>query len=99
MSASPEKVYPKRRPRIRKDSCETEIVGERCTCGAVLVEGALFCHKCGKPQREIVEVETPAPPPGIVPPPVPTPTGPPIGFHNGAAVRIGMLGGILSIIL
>ena len=25
---------------------------DRCTCGAVLPEDALFCHKCGKPQRE-----------------------------------------------
>ena len=28
-----------------------------CTCGAQLPPDALFCHKCGKPQREIVEVE------------------------------------------
>ncbi|MFL6415555.1 MAG: zinc ribbon domain-containing protein [Bryobacteraceae bacterium] len=24
----------------------------RCTCGAILVDGARFCHKCGKPQFE-----------------------------------------------
>ena len=28
-----------------------------CTCGAELPPDALFCHKCGKPQREIVEPE------------------------------------------
>jgi hypothetical protein len=28
-----------------------------CTCRAQLPPDALFCHKCGKPQREIVEVE------------------------------------------
>jgi hypothetical protein len=30
---------------------------EICTCGAQLPPDALFCHKCGKPQREIVAVE------------------------------------------
>ena len=24
----------------------------RCTCGALLIDGARFCHKCGKPQFE-----------------------------------------------
>jgi hypothetical protein len=35
---------------------------ETCTCGAQLPPDSLFCHKCGKPQREIVapEVLTPA---------------------------------------
>lgn len=32
-----------------------------CSCGTRLVEGALFCHKCGKPTREIVAVEEPEP--------------------------------------
>jgi len=27
-------------------------VEPRCTCGALLIEGARFCHKCGKPQFE-----------------------------------------------
>jgi len=74
-------------------------VGEQCTCGAVLVEGALFCHKCGKPQRDILPEE-----PGPVhaatePPPLPAPTAPAIGFHNGLAVRIASVAGILSVAL
>jgi hypothetical protein len=75
-------------------------VAERCTCGAVLVEDALFCHRCGKPQREILAVETEAPPLAAdVPPPLPVQTIPKIGFHNGAAVRIALVAGILSILL
>src|SRR5258706_16455256 len=31
---------------------DTRVVPERCTCGAQLPPDALFCHKCGKPQRE-----------------------------------------------
>ncbi len=72
---------------------------ERCTCGAVLPPDALFCHKCGKPQREILEtpVEAEAPP---LPPPLPAPVGPPpIGFHNSPAVRVALLAGMLSILV
>ena len=63
------------------------------------MEGALFCHKCGKPQRDILPVE---PEPARVepePPPLPVTAAPAIGFHNGAAVRIALVAGILSIIL
>lgn len=72
---------------------------ERCTCGTVLVEGALFCHKCGKPTRDILPAE-PEPPPPVaeIPPPLPVRALPRIGFHNGAAVRIALVAGILSII-
>lgn len=71
---------------------------ERCTCGATLPEDALFCHRCGKPQREILAVE-PEPAPALPPPlpAVPEPT--PIGFHNGTAVRIALAAGIISIIV
>jgi hypothetical protein len=86
-------------------------VAERCTCGAVLPPDALFCHKCGKPQREdLIPVETePAPttaadlqasttpPPPALPTSAPEP--PPIGFHNGPAVRIALLAGVLSIVV
>jgi hypothetical protein len=73
---------------------------DRCTCGTVLVEGALFCHKCGKPQRDILPAEPEPPPVAEVPPPLPiAPAAPRIGFHNGAAVRIALVAGILSIIL
>jgi hypothetical protein len=71
-------------------------VPERCTCGAQLPEDALFCHKCGKPQREIVSVEQPEP--VIAPPPIPVsaPAPPVISFHNGAAVRIALVTGIIA---
>jgi hypothetical protein len=72
-------------------------VPERCTCGAVLPEDARFCHKCGKPQRdeplfepEVIET-APSPPP-----PVPVIAPPPIGFHNGLAVRIALVAGMLA---
>lgn len=81
-------------PRV----CHTGDVPERCTCGAHLPPDALFCHKCGKPQREYlapVEVETPPP----LPPPDVAPEPPPIGFHNGLAVRIALFVGILSIVV
>lgn len=74
-------------------------MGERCTCGAVLVEDALFCHKCGKPQRDIISVEQEPVRVEPDPPPLPVAIVPAIGFHNGAAVRIALVAGILSIIL
>ena len=62
---------------------------ETCTCGAQLPPDALFCHKCGKPQREIVEpaVPIPPPPPVSVPPP-PRADAPPPSFRNPVALRI-----------
>jgi len=73
-------------------------VPERCTCGATLPEDALFCHRCGKPQREILAAE-PEPAP-IAPPPLPAAPAPaPIGFHNGPAVRIALVAGIIAIVV
>jgi len=73
-------------------------VPDFCTCGAKLPEDARFCHKCGKPQREEpLLVEEPAPPPPPLPPP--TRQFPPIGFHNGLAVRIALLFGLLSLVM
>jgi uncharacterized protein YybS (DUF2232 family) len=70
-------------------------VAEFCTCGAKLVDDALFCHKCGKPQREIVAAE---PEPEPEPPPLPAavataavPLTPEISFHNRIAVRVALL--------
>lgn len=73
---------------------------ERCTCGAVLPPDALFCHKCGKPQRDdLIEREAEAGP-VVAPPPIPEPASPPpIGFHNGTAVRIGLLVAVMSILV
>jgi hypothetical protein len=53
---------------------------------------ALFCHKCGKAQRELVEVEEEKPAPELaVPPPVVTrPQALPLNFHNPVAVKTAM---------
>jgi len=70
---------------------------EFCTCGSQLPPDALFCHKCGKPQREIVIPETAPPVTGFVPPaagiiPTPPVAKPlPLNFHNRAAVKIALL--------
>lgn len=73
-------------------------MAERCTCGAILPEDALFCHRCGKPQREIL-VEEPEPE-AVAPPPLPVAPAPtPIGFHNGPAVRIALVAGIVAIVV
>jgi hypothetical protein len=74
-------------------------VPEFCTCGATLPEDALFCHKCGRRLRgeDVLEQEAAAPPP--LPPPIPLPQFPPIGFHNGPAVWIALVTGILSVVL
>lgn len=71
---------------------------ERCTCGAQLPEDALFCHKCGKPQREIVSVEQVEPEIAPAPPPIPAAAQQPlvISFHNGTAVRIALSMGFLA---
>jgi hypothetical protein len=67
-----------------------------CSCGAQLPPDALFCHKCGKPQREIVaavpeieEVEAPPQPAVSVRPPAIDIL--PLNFRNGAAVRIALV--------
>jgi hypothetical protein len=63
-----------------------------CTCGAQLPPDALFCHKCGKPQREIVAPEPVTPPPApIAEPVVPERRTAPMSFRNPAAVRIALL--------
>ncbi|MBM3776123.1 MAG: zinc ribbon domain-containing protein [Acidobacteria bacterium] len=70
---------------------------EFCTCGARLPPDALFCHKCGKPQRELLEVRAPEPPaPG---PPAPGPAAPALDFRNSIAVRAGLTTGSLAILL
>ena len=66
---------------------------EICTCGAQLPEDAVFCHKCGKPQREIAEPEPQSAPVAFVPPPAPTPPvadQAPLNFRNPVAVRIAL---------
>jgi len=77
---------------------------EFCSCGAQLPPDALFCHKCGKPQREIV---TPEPVPdnrpvaAVEPPPAaaPSPAAPPVNFRNPVAVRIALLLALTATVL
>jgi hypothetical protein len=78
-------------------------VPEFCTCGAQLPPDARFCHKCGKPQYDYVSpvVEEPAP----VVPQVLTPQidavrpVSEIGFHNGLAVRIGLIAAMSAVLV
>lgn len=73
-------------------------MGEYCTCGALLVPDARFCHKCGRPVREEpepVSVE-PAPQPA---PLATTPVHVEVGFHNRTAVRIGLLAALLALLV
>jgi hypothetical protein len=76
---------------------------EFCTCGAQLTPDALFCHKCGKAQRELVEPETVVTPPepGLAAPPLPpaAPAQLPLNFHNPIAVRIALLVAITATVL
>ena len=80
-------------------------MAEYCTCGAQLPPDALFCHKCGKPQREIIapEIEPntypagPTAPATAVPPPKAQPL--PLNFHNPIAVRIALVAAVGATIL
>ena len=79
---------------------------ETCTCGAVLPPDALFCHKCGRPVREVLPpdeertVEIPPLPAEAliaVPPPPPPPSG--IGLRNPVAARIALVAGSVTSML
>lgn len=84
---------------------------EFCTCGAQLPPDAVFCHKCGKPQREIVtpEVEkniypsgeppVTAPVAAQVPPPPPRMQPLPVSFRNPIAVRIALVSAVSATVL
>lgn len=85
---------------------------QRCTCGAQLYPDALFCHKCGKPTRELMasESEAPAEPPPLPPasrlyvpdPALEVPRAaavPVISFGNRQAVRSTMLVAALAWLL
>jgi hypothetical protein len=78
---------------------------EICTCGAQLPPDSLFCHKCGKPQRELAEPEilTPAIPPPVAGAPTPSfVTAPrfamPVSIRNPVAVRISLLVGFAAML-
>jgi hypothetical protein len=62
-----------------------------CSCGAQLPTDALFCHKCGKPQREIlIQEPEPQPAPTFIPPAQPVREALPLNFQNPVAVRIAL---------
>ncbi|MCU1232635.1 MAG: hypothetical protein JWP63_602 [Candidatus Solibacter sp.] len=76
-----------------------------CSCGAQLAPDSLFCHKCGKPQREILEPE-----PEVVPeavstapiaeaPPVAPPASVELNFHNPIAVRVAATVALIATLL
>jgi hypothetical protein len=67
---------------------------EICSCGAQLPPDALFCHKCGKPQREFGAVEPEERPVVEVAPPPIIPVrreAPPLSFRNPIALRIALI--------
>src|SRR5664279_4079483 len=75
-----------------------------CTCGAQLPPDSLFCHKCGKPQREVMEPEPqPESVAEFVPPAAPPidtePPPPALNFHNLAAIKIAFLMAVLATLL
>ena len=86
---------------------ETIEVAEFCTCGTSIIEGALFCHKCGRPLRPIPNLE-----PETQPAPVhhegddlraaasaAAAALPQIGFHNRVAVRTAIAIALFSSLL
>jgi hypothetical protein len=72
---------------------------EFCTCGAQLPPDALFCHKCGKPQREISEPEVEPAPPPLTAAPLPPPVSLPLNFQNRVAVRIAFIVAVSATIM
>ncbi len=78
---------------------DTGVVPEFCTCGAQLPPDALFCHKCGKPQRETAAApaaEEPEPAWQAAPPEPPRVLPPEVGLRNALAIRVGVLVGSLA---
>jgi len=76
---------------------------ETCTCGSQLPPDAVFCHKCGKPQREILVVESEAPTPPPLPPSTPVVLPPmesaPVNFRNMDAVKTSLMAAVLATFL
>lgn len=78
-----------------------EAVESFCTCGAKLVDGALFCHRCGRPVRELTaearaETETrEEPQQEHAPPPPPVLEAQAPSFQSNTAVRVGFLAAVL----
>jgi hypothetical protein len=75
-------------------------MAEYCTCGAQLPPDALFCHKCGKPQREVGPEELPEPvlvEPAFIPPPLPVVPPLVLNFRNPVAVRVALISAAFSL--
>jgi len=78
---------------------------EKCTCGAQLPPDALFCHKCGKPQRQIGEPEIMPPVnfPAVTVTPSPAVTPPrlamAVGFRNPVALQTALIVGAGAMVL
>jgi len=70
-----------------------------CNCGAQLPPDALFCHKCGKPQRDLPIPETLEPPPEVVAPPVARIESMPPTFRNPLAIWIGLMVALIGTLL
>ena len=72
---------------------------EYCTCGTQLVEGARFCHKCGRPTSG--EPEPPVEVPRIIltAPVLPVVGDAGVSFANPVVLRIAFAASALSILL
>jgi hypothetical protein len=84
-------------------------VAEFCSCGAELVDQARFCHRCGKPTKELLPEEEAEAEPVTPPPPTANeiidqvilsqqPPGD-ISFGNGTAVRIALMVAGISMLI
>jgi len=78
-----------------------QAMSEFCSCGAQLPPDAVFCHKCGKPQRELVapEIQILEQVEPVFPAPAMRPEPPPLDFHNRVAVRIALLVAVSATLL
>jgi hypothetical protein len=72
---------------------------EFCSCGAQLPPDALFCHKCGKAQREIVVPEIIEPPEVVTPEVVARPEVAAMNFRNPVAIRIALAAAAVATLL
>ena len=74
---------------------------EFCSCGTQLAPDSLFCHKCGKPQRDVIEPEVELVPEVVAAPPVVSgpPPPAPLNFHNPIAVRVGFTVALIATLL
>ena len=72
---------------------------EYCTCGTQLVEGARFCHKCGRPTSGEPELPVEAPRIILAPPVFPPAPDSSVSFANPIVLRIAFAAAALSILL